>query len=169
MTRFASIMAAATSIGIVAVLLFGPILWLFFVDQPVGAMGEVYESADFTMTDRLLGAGVALVGAVIRAYGLLGLRTTFLEARDGRPLSVASIHGLRRFARVEVVMVLVGALQTGLFGAIATAANDSVQNELAIRFGSAEAGALFIALLLMFAAQIMAEGQKAVQENAAFV
>ena len=169
MTRFASIMAAATSIGIVAVLLFGPVLWLVFVDQPVGAMGEVYENADFTMTDRLLGAGVALVGAVIRAYGLLGLRTTFLEARDGRPLSVASIHGLRRFARVEAIMVLVGALQAGLYGAIATAANDAVQNELAIRFGSAEAGALFIALLLTFAAQVMAEGQKAVQENAAFV
>lgn len=169
MTRFASVMVLVTNIGIIAILLFGPLLWLFFVDQPVGAMGPAFLGADFTLFDRLLGAGVALFGGVIRAYGLMGLRQTFLEAGEGRPMSPKSVRGFRRFARMEVVMVIVGPFQQAIFGAIATAANSDVQNTFALRFGSAEAGALFIAVLLMFAAQVMAEGQKAVTENESFV
>ena len=169
MTRFAKLMALASLIGAVTVVLLGPLMWLVFFDFVVAGMGPPFVAADFTTTDRLLGALVALTGGVVRAYGLLGLRRTFLEAAQGHALSATAVGGFRRFARVEVAMVLLGVAQAALYGAIATAASPALEGALPIRFGTPEIGALFIALLLMFATEIMAQGQRAADENARFL
>lgn len=169
MRQFAKIMAGITLVGTAAVVLIGPAMWLIFFDRVVAGMGPPFAADDFSSTQRLLGALVALIGGAIRAYGLLGLRHTFVQAARGAPLSARSVRGFRRFARVEAVMVLVGIAQNAAFGAIATSASPELERALPIQIGSPEIGALFIALLLMFAAEMMAEGQRAADENAAFL
>ena len=169
MTRFASAMAMLTTVGIAGSLIIGPVIWLFFIDWAAAANGFRVQPQSFSIDLRLVGAFVALMGGLVRAFGLLGLRRTFTEAASDRPLSEYAVVGFRRFARVELLMVPVGVVQLAAFGYLVSLADSVDGGSVPIRFGTPELGAFFIALLLVFAAEVFAEGRRAADENASFL
>lgn len=166
MARFASAMAIFVVIGIVAVLVIGPVTWLFFIEQAANRFAPPLAGTAFPFDLRLAGAAIALAGGLPRAYGLLGLRRTFLEARAGRALSEAAVLGFRRFARVEFAMVPVGVLQATGYGLVVSMAQPGAERALSLTVGTPQLTALFLALLLLFTAEVFAEGKRAVDENA---
>lgn len=169
MIRFASAMVMLTTIGIAASLTIGPIIWLFFIDWAAAANGFRVQPQSFSMDLRLAGAFIALVGGIVRAFGLLGLLQTFTEAASDRPLSERAVVGFRRFARMELLMVPIGIVQLAAFGYVVSLADNVEGGSVPIRFGTPELGAFFIALLLVFAAEVFAQGKRAADENASFL
>lgn len=105
----------------------------------------------------------------MRAFGLLGLHRTFAEATSNRPLSERAVVGFRHFARVELLRVPIRIVQFAGFGDVISLADNVEGGSVPIRFGSPEIGAFFIALLLVFAAEVFAEGRHAADENASFL
>lgn len=166
MIRFASSMAALTIIAIVGSVAFGPIIWLFFIDWAAAEAGLRLQSRSFSTDLQVAGAAIALIGGLVRAYGLLGLHRTFTEAARRRPLSESAVLGFRRFARVELLMVPLAIAQLAAFGYIVSLTDNFAGGSVSIRFGTPELGSLFLALLLVFAAEVFAEGKRAADENA---
>lgn len=169
MIRFASTMATLTTIGIAASVTIGPVVWLFFIEWAAAAVGFRVQPQSFSIDLKLAGASIALLGGLIRAFGLVGLRRTFVEAASDRPLSERAVIGFRRFARVELLMVPVRIVQLAAFGYVVSLADGVEGGSIPISLGTQDVGAFFIALLLVFAAEVFAEGRLAVEENASFL
>ena len=161
-------MAHLTLMGTVLLLL-APTSWLFFIEWAAEGSGRNVDGYQFPLGLKLAGAMVALLVSAIRAYGLLGLRRTFAEAHEGRPLSEAAVLGFRRFARMELAMVFAGVAQVAANSAILSLAAPGGRGAVSITFGSTQIGALFLALLLLFAAEIFAEGKRAHDEVSYFL
>ncbi|WP_428409681.1 hypothetical protein [Hyphococcus sp.] len=147
-------------------------VWLFW-DQLAPASNDpalpYYDPAALGAGARLAGFALFLTGALTQAYGLLGLRQTFLEAAAGRALSLLSVYGFRRFAWVSLFMAAFAIVQrTGLI-ALLSASDPTKQNALSIQIGTPELKAIFMGLLLVFVAQVFAQAKAAKDENDAFV
>ncbi len=147
-------------------------VWLFW-DQLAPASPDpalrYYDPTALGIGGRLAGFALFLTGALIQAYGLLGLRRTFLEAAAGRAFSLSSVYGFRRFAWVSLFMAAFAIVQrTGLI-VLLSVSDPARQNALSIQFGTPELKAMFMGLLLVFVAQVFAEGKAAKDENDAFV
>ena len=104
-----------TTLGVVCIL---PIVvigiwvfWEYFAHYAAGNLPIAYDVNNLTIGQRLIGFTLSLVGALIQAYGLLGLRATFLETKEGRSFSSKAIKRFGRFAKVTLVMVFVGIIQ----------------------------------------------------------
>ncbi|WP_299324489.1 hypothetical protein [Parasphingopyxis sp.] len=170
--RFASLLALATLAGAIALPVLTIIIWLFwdyFAPTAAANLGQGFDLSTLGVGARMAGFAVSMVGAAIWSYGLLSLRRTFAEAADGRPLSLAAVRGFRRFAWVAFLMVFVGIVQNTLYIMIYSISDPNRDGQLSIHFGSGELGALFIGLLFVFVAHVFATGQRAVDENAAFL
>lgn len=167
--RFAGLMAFITLLGAFLVPVFTVLAWLvldsmngFVADfpryvPPVSAWGQV------------AGLILATSGAVLQAYGLLGLRRTFLEAAAGRWLSIPAVLGFRRFAWVSVAMVFFSIVRESAYSMIFSWHNPPGSRVMTITFGSEQLAALFTALLLVFAAHVFAAGREVEEENRAFL
>lgn len=169
LTRFARPMAALTLIGLIAALVVGPLIWLLAFDWLMAVGGLPGTFGHLPMELRLVGAAVTLAGGALRAWGLAGLRRTFLEAAAGMPLSARAVLGFRRFARVELVLVPLGVVSHSLSMMIVTWFQPPGQRALPIAIGTPELVAAFLGLLLVFVAEVFAEGQRAADENAGFL
>lgn len=160
-------MAAAVALPVIAAL-----IWLFWNDLAPFAAGEAgrpFDLAGLGPGARFAGFSLSLTGALLQAFGLLGLRTTFLEAAKGRALSARAIDGFRRFARVALIMVFFTvAERTGLI-LIFSIADPEAPRTLAIEAGTPEIKSLFMALLLVFVAHVFAVAKRAKDENDAFL
>lgn len=143
-------------------------IWLFWDDLAplaqtgldVTAMGPGARAAGFAL---------ALGAALLHAYGLLGLSQTFAEGAAGRALSAKSVAGFRRFAWIALLLV---PIRVALYSAnvMLVTMSDSVPGtQLAIKLGTPEISAFFTALLLVFTAQVFAQGHALQQENEAFI
>ena len=170
--RMAVVMAHVTFAGAILLPLLAAAIWLFWDQLAPLASGNLQHAFDLTSLGigaRLTGFGLFLVGALVHAYGLLGLRQTFQEAALGRSLSAKSIAGFRRFAWVTLVMVFFAVLQrTGLI-LIFSLSDPAHQGALSFEVGTNELKALFIALLLVFVSHVFAEGKRAKDENETFL
>ncbi len=171
-SRLATFLSHITLIAAIALPVAAGAIWLFWNDLPAYAAGNlqhVYDVRGLGVGARFVGFGLFLAGAAIQAYGLLGVRRTFLEAAEGRAHSARAISGFRRFAWVSLIMVFVGIVQrTGLV-MILSMSDPSHQGALSVQFGTNELKALFMGLLLVFVAYIFMEGKQAKDENEAFL
>ena len=169
--RFARFMALATLLAAGALPLLAAGVWLFFdhwAPLAVGNAGVDFDPAAVSAPMRLTAFLVSLAGAALQAYGLFGLRGAFLEAAEGRALSLKAVLGFRRFAWVAVAMVFVGIVQHAAYSAILTAGGPG-EGQMSLRLGTNELSALFTGLLFVFVAHVFAEGRKAAEENASFL
>ncbi|MEL6829806.1 MAG: hypothetical protein AAFO63_06685 [Pseudomonadota bacterium] len=165
-------MAHLTLLGAVALPVSSVAIWLFWdtlATLSAAGLGHIYDPTRLNTVSRLIGFGVFFVGALIQAYGLLGLRETFLEGVAGTPLSPRGVGGFRRFAIVSLIMVLMGVVQHTVIVLLLSINDPSMPGALSFQFGSNEVGSLFMALLLIFVAQVFTVGQRAEEENSAFV
>ena len=164
---------SAVTLGVVYLLpIIAIVTWVFwnsFAHYAAENLPIAYDLSGLTIGQRFIGFTLGLVGALIQAYGLLGLRTTFLEAREGRSLSNKSIQGFGRFAKVTLVMVFFGIIQRAGYIALFSVSDPDHLGRLDIQFGSTELKALFVGLLLVFVAYVFAEGKQAKDENEAFL
>lgn len=170
--QLASILSIATLLGAFALPLMAVVIWLFWgqlAPYAAGNLQHAFNLSGLSVGGKLAGFTLSLIVAAIQAYGLLGLRATFLEAKAGNPLSERAINGFRRFAWVALVMVFMGIIQrTGLI--VIFSLSDPVhQGMLDIKVGSNELKALFMGLLLVFVAYVFAEGKRAKDENETFL
>lgn len=170
--QLANILSRATLLGAFALPLITAAIWVFWAQLAPHAaanLQHIFDLSSLSIGERFAGFTLSLIGAVIQAYGLLSLRTTFLEAKAGNPLSEKAIHGFRRFAWVVLVMVLIGIIQrTGLI-VIFSLSDPAHQGRLDVQFGSNELKTLFMGLLLVFVAHVFAEGKRAKDENETFL
>ncbi|MEP3245370.1 MAG: DUF2975 domain-containing protein [Sneathiella sp.] len=170
--RFAVFLAQVTLLGVIALPLSAVAIWLFwdqFANLAIGNLQHPYDVTDLSLEARLAGCALFLFGACLQAYGLLGVRQTFLEAAKGNALSARSVEGFRRFAWVSLSMVFVGIAQhTGLI-ILFSLSDPAHQGALSVQVGSEEVKALFMALLLVFIAHVFAEGRSAKEENETFL
>lgn len=170
--QLAGILAYVTLISAAALPLIAVMIWLFWNDFAALATGQyagVYDVTSLGIGARLSGFALSLAGAVVQAYGLLGLRRTFLEAATGHALSDQAVDGFRRFARISLIMVFVGLIQeTGLI-IILSISDPELPGAFSIQFGTDELKALFMALLLVFVAHVFSEAKRAKQENDSFL
>jgi len=170
--RLAAFLSQITLIAAITLPVATAIIWLFWNELAAYAAGNlqhVYDVRELGAGARFAGFALFLVGAAIQAYGLLGVRRTFLEAAAGRAYSARAINGFRRFAWVSLIMVFMGIVQrTGLI-VILSISDPSNQGALSVQFGSNELKALFMGLLLVFVAHVFAEGKQAKDENETFL
>jgi len=170
--RLATILAHLTLLGVIILPVFAAIVWLFWDFTAPLASGNLQYMFDLTSLGvgaRFAGFGLSLFGALIQAYGLLGLRQTFLEAAQGDPFSTKSVYGFRRFAWTSLILVFFNILQrTGLI-MIFSVSDPAHQGTLSIQLGSPELQALFMAVLLVFVSHVFATGKIAKDENDAFL
>lgn len=132
-------------------------------------LGRAFDLAHLPSWAWGAGLAISLIGAGITSYGLLGLRRTFLEASEGRAFSAVSLDGFRRFAWVTLVMALYGIARHTALVAIFSAADPATPGMLTIQVGSGEFKEIFLALLLLFAANVFADAKLAKDENDAFL
>lgn len=170
--RLAAALAILSLLSAIALPVFAVVGWLFVEDiatiSQTPPMTTQLQDMDITISYRLAGMAVALLGASIMSFGLLSLRRTFLEAVAGRYLSTQSIIGFQRFAWVAVFMVIFGIIQATANIAIFSLAAGG-PGQLSIKFGTPEVTALFVALLFVFCGHLFAIGREAEQENASFL
>lgn len=171
-SRFAAILNRVTLVAAFALPCMAAAIWLFWdtlapMAAPAAAAG--LDVTSIGISGRLGGFALSLTGALVQAYGLLGLAQTFEEGATGQALSARSVAGFQRFAWVTLLMVpLRIVLATGT--ALVISMTDSVPgNSLSLRLGTPELGALFMGLALVFAAQVFAQGHAADAENQAFL
>lgn len=161
-----------TLAGAIALIIMAFAIWLFWDHLAPYAAGNLkysFNLSGLTIGERFIGFAISFLGAVIQAYGLLGLRHTFSEAAQGNPLSEKAVRGFRRFAWVTLIMVLIGILQrTGLI-VLFSLSDAAHEGTLSIQLGSNELKAAFLGLLLVFVAQIFMEGKRVKEENEAFI
>ncbi|MEM9495406.1 MAG: DUF2975 domain-containing protein [Pseudomonadota bacterium] len=170
--RFAALLAQATLIGAVLLPLMAAGIWLFWdrlAGLAAGDVAQAYDATGLGAPARLAGFALSLAGALVQAYGLLGVRRTFLEAAAGRTFSARSVGGFRRFAWVSLAMVFIGIVQRAGLVAILSMSDPSKPNALSIQFGSNDVKALFMGLLLVFVAHVFSEGKRAKDENETFL
>ena len=171
-SRLAHYMAHVTLIGAIALPAFAFIVWGFWDDlAALSAEGlvQTYDPTQMGLLARLAGFLVFFIAALIQAFGLLGLRETFLEGAAGTPLSARAVFGFRRFAWVSLIMVFVGIIQHTVLVLLLSVSDPSTMGALSIQVGSKELGGLFTGLLLIFVAHVFSLGQRAQDENAGFV
>lgn len=166
--RFAQILGLLTRLAAFSLPLIVAGIWLFW-DQLAPLAGSGLEVTSLSVPGRIAGFGLSLCAALLQAYGLIGLSRTFTQGAAGRALSAASVAGFRRFAWVTLWMVPIRVIvATGITTLISM--SDSVPGgSLSLKFGSQEVGAAFIGLLLVFTAQVFAQGHAAQAENEAFL
>ncbi len=171
-SRLATFLSYITLIAAIALPVAAAAIWLFWNELATYATGNlqlVYDVRGLGVGARFAGFALFLASAAIQAYGLLGLRQTFLEAAEGRTYTASALNGFRRFAWVSLIMVFVGIVQqTGLI-VILSLSDPSHQGALSVQFGTSELKALFMGLLLVFVAHVFAEGKQAKDENDAFL
>jgi len=170
--KYANIFAKVTLLGALIFPLLSFVVWGFW-DQFSALifrdMNYAFDLNLLTATDRLLGFGVSIIGALIQSYGLLGLRETFLQAANGQALSSQAINGFRRFAWVTLIMVFLSIIQRAAYVAIFSTSDPAFQGMLEIQLGSPELNGLFMGFLLVFVALVFDEGKKTKEENDAFL
>lgn len=170
--QLAVLLSGVTLLGAITLPLFTAVVWLFwdqFAPQVSGNLQYVFNLGGLSVGERLCGFALTLIGALIQAYGLLGLRITFCEAAIGNPLSERAIRGFRRFAWVVLIMVFIGVIQhTGLI-VIFSLSDPAHQGTLEFKLGSNELKSLFMGLLLVFVSHVFAQGKRAKDENETFL
>lgn len=171
MRRLASALAMLTLVTAIVLPLFAIGSWLFIEDIAEFSLSDeakLLRGVDLTLSYRLAGLAIALIGAGVQSFGLLALRQTFLEATAGQYLSKKAINGFKVFAWVSVAMVIYGVLQHTGYIIIFSLAGDG-PGQLSLNIGTPELSALFVALLFVFCAHLFEVGREAEQENATFV
>jgi hypothetical protein len=171
-SRLAGILAVVTLIAAIVQPVFTTLVWLFWDAFAGPASANLHGALDVTMLGmggRLAGFCVSFVGALAGAYGLLGLRQTFLEARDRRAFSAKSLQGFRRFAWVSLFLAFYGIIQHAALFAIFSISDPSQPAGLSMRLGTPELKAIFSALLLVFVAGVFAEAKRIKDENDSFL
>lgn len=165
-------LAAVTTIAAAALPLVAACVWLFWdALAPIVAaeIGTRFALDQLALGGRLAALTLSMIGALVQAWGLLGLRRTFSEAASGRALSAAALSGFRRFAWVSVAMVPIVIVQRTALIALFTAADPSMPGQISIQLGTPELARLFYAVLLVFVARVFAEGRAAKAENEGFL
>jgi len=148
------------------------ISWVFFSEFHTLQLFDYVVNFDVetvSISARIVGGSLAVAMASIKAFGLISIRQTFLEAAQGRALSLRSVSYFRRFAMISVIVVILNVLQNSANSVILTWGQAVGERSLTITFGSAETQALFSALLFVFVTHVLAEGCKAKEDNAAFI
>jgi len=163
--KYPRLLAHLTLVAVVLLPLIAAGTWIFF-DQFAPYYG--FDLQPLGATTRGIGLLLYLTIALIHAYGLLGVRQTFLEAATGRALSKKSVLGFRRFAWVSLTLVLLKELRHTGTVVILSASNPDTPGSLSFQFGSPQISALFTALLLVFVAYVFTEGKRAREENDSF-
>ncbi len=144
-------------------------LWVAMAPAIAAGMPQLGKAAQFTPTILAAGALLAFVIGCVQSYGLSGARKTLFAVADGNPMSVSAIDGLRRFARVELLMVFLSVLQHTLSILIVTGLQASGEASLSLNIGSHHIGRLALAAVLLFAVEGMARGRSAIEENETFL
>ena len=170
--RFAMALAQLTLLGAIALPASAAAIWLFWRQlAPFAAenLQYAFDVRNLGVGGRLAGFSLSLLAAAIQAFGLLGVRQTFLEAAHGRAFSSLAVSGFRRFAWVSLIMVLVGIFQRTLLIVIFSLNDPNKGGTLSIQLGSSELSAFFLALLLVFVAKMFTEGKLVKDENDSFL
>jgi len=170
--RLAEVMAFLSLVAAIALPIIAVLIWVYIEELgalAVGNVGVAYDLINISVTARIAGVTVALIGAGLQVYGLLSLRKTFQEAAQSRWFSVVAVLNFRRFAWVSVIAVFYHIIQNAAYSAILTALGPSGKGQLAINVGTPDIKALFTALLFVFAAHIFAAGRMVEEENKAFL
>lgn len=169
---FARFLARITLAAVVALPVLTAAIWVFWdqlAPHAAGGPAQFYDATALGIGARFAGFTLFLAGALIQAYGLLGVRRTFLEAAHGRALSNSSVSGFQRFAWVSLIMVIYGVFQRTALIALLSMSDPRHEGALSIQIGSPELKAIFMGLLLVFVAHVFAEGKDAKDENEAFL
>lgn len=170
--KYANIFAKVALLGAVMFPVLSLMTWIFweqFAPLISRDMNYVFNLNALSNLDRVFGFCVSILGALIQAFGLLGLRETFLEAADGHLLSDKAIKGFRRFAWITLLMVFVGIMQRAAYIIIFSISDPAHQGILEIQLGSPELYGIFIGCLLVFVALVFDEGKRSKEENDAFL
>lgn len=177
--RFAYVLSFVTLIGAVALPIVSGGVWVFLDHIPT--MGDdnsgfsynpfgVEFDAKFVETPaRIAGFCVAVIAAGIQAIGLLAVRATFLEAAQGRALSLRSVVYFRRFAWISLVMVFIGIARESAYSVILSWSNPVGERYVSVTFELKEFSALFVALLFLFVAHVFTAGSMIEKENETFI
>ena len=110
-----------------------------------------------------------MVPGAIVLYGMLALRRLFDAYRLGAIFAAGNALHLRTFAVSVVVSAIVKILVTPLISVILSWHNPPGTRAVAISFGSNDISALFVGLLFLIVAWIMAEAQKLADDNAQII
>ncbi|CAK9041922.1 Uncharacterized HTH-type transcriptional regulator YozG [Durusdinium trenchii] len=107
MHRFSKALAYLTLAVAIALPITAALVWIFWTPlAPLAAAntGGAYDLTALRPLARFAGFGVMLTAAAIQAYGLLGLRNTFLEASKDRALSEKAALDMKIIVNLDVML-----------------------------------------------------------------
>jgi len=170
--KFANALAQLTLMAAIIFPLISVVTWVFwshFAPIVSDNIENVFDLGSLTTGEQMIGFTISIIGAVIQSYGLMGLRQTFQQAAKGNAMSEKAISGFRRFAWVTLTLVFIGIIQKAGFILLFSLSDPAHPARLHFEIGSAESKSLFLGLLLVFVAQVFAEGKRAKDENETFL
>lgn len=141
--------------------------WLITHSPEFANIGIYPERVD--TGQKVLGFLISLASASLVLYGLWRLRGVFQSFEEGIFFTSATIKGIRTFALMIVLTVIVRPITGALLSVLLTLNNPSGERSLSITFGSGHIEILFVGLVFFAIAHVMSEGQKLADENAQII
>ena len=117
----------------------------------------------------LLCFGMSMVGASPILYGLWRIRKVFHSFERGTFFTATTARGMRMFALMIMLSVIVRPLTTAMTTVLLTLNNPPGEGTLALSFGSGNIETLFVGLVFFAIAHVMTEGQKLAEDNAQII
>jgi hypothetical protein len=139
--------------------------WLMFDVHHLGATLSNHVPIAF----RLAALVCELAPTAFTMWALWSLRRLFLLYAKGSVFSAEALTALNHVAVALFAGVVVGFAMQAPISLILTWPQGHGHREISLGFGSDDVATLFIACVVLVIARVMAEAQRAVDENAKFV
>lgn len=165
-----AIMRTVCTICIAAIPASVAVFWALVSPETVKALpGVAYEVAALTAATRVLAFLLTMVPGAVAVWGLVALRGLFDAYRRGAVFAPGNALRLRRFAVSVVVAAIAKIAIVPVMSVVLSWHNPPGSRAVSIAFGSDDIGALFVGLLFLVVAWIMAEAQRLAEDNAQIV
>lgn len=170
--RLSSIASHVCIVMIFAIPLGLALMWAnieIFADAIMGQLGLPAPVDGFSPLTRFLGWLCTMIPGGIMVWGLSEVRRMLQETAAGHYFSLSAVCHFRRFS--WAMLLYAGALpvQSAFLSVVLTMHNPPGERMLAIRLGTTELNALFVAILFVIIAHVLEEGRKIADENATFL
>jgi hypothetical protein len=124
---------------------------------------------DVALWQRIVGAAICLIPALILSYGLLRARLSLMSFARGNFFAADVVTGLRDYARATFWAALAGILSVPVLSVIISQANGPGHRELSLDLSGAQVVNLLAGGILWVLASAMARATLIARENEQFV
>jgi hypothetical protein len=163
-----AVLAVVIPAGVLALWAFGSWNLLTATHLVPSDIVHTFKSAPQTW-QRIAGAAISLVAALILSFGLLRVRGSLMAFRRGDYFAAEMVQGLKAYAAASFWAAAVGIISVPILSIVLTSANGLGHREFTVDLSGAQFLNLLAAAILWVIAKAMARAGELAHENAQFV